>query len=215
MRVLLASILILFCFPLSGQGKFSGGSASGYAYASYTFSITPIELFSLEGNLQENSIQLVWITLSESNNSHFNIERMDGDESFRWIGEIQGAGTTQEKQLYEFTDPHPLSGKNYYRIQQVDFDNHFSYSPIVLVKFTYAEENHDFIFPNPASVSFRMKEFKEEITRVSIVDRNGQTIRVVNYSELEIDIHDLPNGMYFILLTNKTGLRSEKLIVIH
>ena len=95
----------------------------------------PIKLISFNATRQNNQTQLTFSTATEENNSFFAIERSGNGTDFRTIGKVNGAGTTTSIQNYTFTDETPLSGINYYRLKQVDFDGQFSYSPVATVVF--------------------------------------------------------------------------------
>jgi hypothetical protein len=93
--------------------------------------LLPIELSDFRANRDGSSIVLTWTTLSEYNNSHFEIIR-----DYQ-IGEV----TAQNKpSTYTFTDEHPKSGINYYRLKQVDMDGSYTYSPIVYAVFNRSQE---------------------------------------------------------------------------
>lgn len=59
-------------------------------------STLPVELISFTGNFIESKsvIQLNWATASELNNQNFEVERMDENNQFIKIGEVQGSGNS-------------------------------------------------------------------------------------------------------------------------
>jgi hypothetical protein len=64
---------------------------------------------------------LVWTTETEINNDYFEIERSTNGKSFTSIGTV-AAAHADGRQQYNFTDEHPATGLNQYRIAQVDID---------------------------------------------------------------------------------------------
>ena len=48
---------------------------------------------------------------------------------------MNGRGTTYEASNYQFTDAQPMTGVNYYRLKQLDYDGVFEYSDVVSVDF--------------------------------------------------------------------------------
>lgn len=80
----------------------------------------PVELLRFAALCDGNKVSLTWTTGSESNNSHFDIERTRDGIVFETIGQVQGAGSSQTPLDYAFTDDHP-PGLAYYRLKQVDF----------------------------------------------------------------------------------------------
>lgn len=89
--------------------------------------ILPVELpvFQVQLNQNFREVNVAWATAKEWNNSHFIIERaVDQVKNWEAIGEILGAGYSDQKLEYSFVDKNlPASGGQlFYRIRQVDFD---------------------------------------------------------------------------------------------
>ena len=68
------------------------------------------------------SNKLSWKTYSESNNSHFEIQKRDKDGFYYTIHTVFGQGNSSSIVKYEYEDYRPESIINYYRIVQYDFD---------------------------------------------------------------------------------------------
>jgi hypothetical protein len=102
--------------------------------------VLPVSLTSFTARKSNNQIQLAWSTASESNNSHFEIERSVNGTDFVKIGERKGAGNSSSVLNYSFIDNNPASGTNYYRLKQVDFDGKFEYSDIQAASLASTEE---------------------------------------------------------------------------
>ncbi len=90
-------------------------------------STVPVELVSFTGSADGKTIGLVWKTATETNNRGFDVEKKNGI-SWVKIGFVPGSGTSTESHSYSFTDNAPGTGKNTYRLRQVDFDGSFVYS---------------------------------------------------------------------------------------
>ena len=96
----------------------------------YNFEIenaTPVELVSFSANVENDNVQLRWLTATETNNSGFEIERSHTSTPLSmtdWekIGFVEGNGTTTEQHSYSFTDKNLSTGKYSYRLKQIDFD---------------------------------------------------------------------------------------------
>ncbi|TZF86026.1 T9SS type A sorting domain-containing protein (plasmid) [Pedobacter sp. BS3] len=100
--------------------------------------ILPIKLTSFTAQKQQNAVRLSWSTASETNNSHFEVLRSDG-EAFQAIGMVQGNGTTSEMNTYNFTDNNPLPGISYYQLRQVDFNGKSELSKIIPVNIEFSQ----------------------------------------------------------------------------
>jgi len=70
----------------------------------------------------ELSNKLSWKTYSESNNSHFEVQKQDDEGYYYTIQTILGQGNSSTIVDYRFEDYRPDPIINYYRIVQYDFD---------------------------------------------------------------------------------------------
>lgn len=93
----------------------------------------PIELIQFGGSIVSNGIQLCWSTASEYNSDKIEIHKLIDDEWIK-IGEVKSAGFSVTRINYTFIDTNLINGYNYYRLNQVDFDDKHEYSSIIAVK---------------------------------------------------------------------------------
>ncbi|GDX53075.1 hypothetical protein LBMAG27_21220 [Bacteroidota bacterium] len=186
---------------LTGFSDFGGGYGGG--------STLPITLSLLNVSLVDNEyVNLEWITSAELNNEYFAIERSADGKDFETIGRVEGHGTSLVKNEYSFRDENPLEGTSYYRLKQVDFDGPFSYSPIqslnnAQVVLTADDVN---VFPNPATteinVAVQMK--KEGDQEIQIIDLSGRVVYSQSQSfyegqnQFKLPLENLPTGFYFV-----------------
>ncbi len=185
-----------------GRGTNTGTSQAGaIGWVIVTVnSALPIELGTFNAKPAGNIAELSWTTATESNNSHFAIERGTDARTFSEIGQVRGAGTTQEPQSYTFTDEKPLSGTNYYRLRQVDYDGTESFSPVLSVVF--GKSDRISIAPSPATdrVRILLEEAPGRDAYWKVYDSMGREIRSgvweVESAEYELDVNELPEGMY-------------------
>lgn len=129
------------CFPATPGVTYylvidgTGGAISPF-YIDGTngaFTILPVELTYFDGKALEEQNSLSWVTASEPNNSHFEIELSTDGKHFSKIGEIAGNGTTSQMSYYSFTHDNPPSAA-YYRLKQVDYNGAFKHADVVFVK---------------------------------------------------------------------------------
>lgn len=170
----------------------------------------PVELGSFEGTKGKTNINLRWVTLSEVNNSHFELERSNDGIRFEMIGKIEGKGNTLETSVYDFVDEQPSNGINYYQLKQVDFDGQYEYSNVISIEMDF-EKSELNISPNP--VREKTKIILGEVfpnTILEIVSPTGQIVKEisVNNTVEEIDMQDLPNGIYFFRIRNNNTVQN-------
>jgi len=84
----------------------------------------PIELLYFNGVSSGRNNFLFWETASESNCSHFNIQKTFDGDYWENLVTINGSGNSNTKIKYKAIDYNVKPIINYYRMQQVDFDGH-------------------------------------------------------------------------------------------
>ena len=82
----------------------------------------PIDLVSFEGECENNETELEFTVASQQNNDYFSIYRSQNTTEWSSVGEIEGAGNTSTQMTYKWIDENPMSGNNYYRLVQTDYD---------------------------------------------------------------------------------------------
>ncbi len=109
-------------------------------------------LISFTSRAEDCIAELVWVTASEENNHFFELESSYDGQNFESIHRVFGAGTTDEKQTYRYTDTQLVSNNvTYYRLKQFDYDGTMAVSNIVSVKGEScdAEVAISRVYPNP------------------------------------------------------------------
>lgn len=98
--------------------------------------VNPIELLSFSGRYmeEEHGILLEWSTATEINNHYFEVQKSLDQQLFWAVGEVAGAGNSQENILYSFFDAEFHPGVVYYRIKQVDYGGAYAYTPVVAIE---------------------------------------------------------------------------------
>jgi len=161
-----------------------------------------------------NLIELNWTTVFEEGNSHFEIERSLDGTIFERVGELPSKGNSQNNQMYVFYDDTLVEGITYYRIKIVDIDGSFEYS--VIREVYYSSDLLSFaIHPNPGADIVKVRYSSEESgVRIRVHDSRGRVIRVFNQedgsAELNIDMREYPNGMYFVSFVSDIQVISYK-----
>lgn len=177
--------------------------------------ILPVELLNFTAEKEGNVSQLKWETASEENNNYFNVERLNANGEFEVIGQVAGHGSTSMYSYYAFVDESPLSGVNYYRLAQVDYNGNLSHSEIRAV--TFDEERS---FSTQVNYAFAQLEYSQSgangPTQISVFSSDG---KLVSETKSESPKGELPcpetDGIYFVVFTNAEGSSTHKLIIVH
>jgi len=170
----------------------------------------PVTGLQLSGQWKNNAAYLNWTTMSEYNNSHFNIERKYNDEfNFVTIGSKNSKyadGNSQTPTVYNWMDMASSDkGPIQYRIQQTDLDNNYSYSNIIIIK---PESTASFIknvYPNPSVQNqLYIKTGNSNITKmqVFIYDMKGSLLfhKQLNYESQWISLSQINAGDYKLFI---------------
>lgn len=111
----------------------------------------PVSLLYLSAQCLSNTIEIIWKTVSETNNVGFIIEKSIDDNIFSEIGFVPGAGNNSGFLTYTFIDDNPVGGYNYFRLKQIDDDGTYTYSKIVTASCLIDDFSYPIIsiYPNP------------------------------------------------------------------
>lgn len=213
---------ISYSTPVGSTNSIVNASDVGLtAFHEFPVGTLPIELLSFDGKLLQDQIELNWITASEKNNSHFDVQRSSNGQAWQSIGLIEGAGNSDENLSYQFIDTNPVVGISRYRLKQVDFDGSSSLSSVVELNFVY-RTNQLVSYPNPSNGSFTVLsnlEPKSEI-ELYILNPMGQILyqRQVmpdDFGSLEVDLGaEWVAGAYILRLKSKDGQNLTTKIMI-
>ncbi len=197
----------------AGFGQYPDNFGVVVAYLLQSSGPLPVSLINFSATLKNQSVLLQWQTASEQNLSSFMIERSADNIYFVPIDNVAAKGNSNIKVSYSTLDQQPLSGINFYRLKMFDIDGKFTYSKIVSVNLN----NPIFtlkIFPNPASnILFIEANGTTGKTFLQITDEQGRKLKeikiTVNENTIPVDIHNLPKGIYNLILrsNNKTGTK--------
>ncbi len=201
-------------YNAGGPSATASISAWGTNFGVGTASSLPIKLISFNATRQNNQAQLTFSTATEENNNFFAIERSGNGTDFRTIGKVNGAGTTTSIQNYTFSDETPLSGINYYRLKQVDFDGQFSYSPVVNVVFDNKAGIR--LAPTPVQDQLRVEldEMFQEDAQWQLYDFAGRLVQTgvlsAENTVFNVEVGSLTPGNYVIrVVSGQTTLTKQ------
>ena len=158
--------------------------------------VLPIELSKFEGVNKDNKVLLNWTTETESNNKLFEVEKSSDGINFSKIGEVNGGGNSHQQINYDFIDPRPNKGTNYYRLKQIDNDGTSKHSSIVTLNF---EMELPRFYPNPAE-DHVIIDIKNKTQSVSIKNLLGQEVFTLHSipEDGKVNLNELPNGSYIL-----------------
>lgn len=207
--------------------KWSPSGGTGYTLsfggsASLDCTVLPIELkeFTAEYQMEHDVVDLVWVTDSELNSSHFEVEKSTDGVNFRTISTVNAMGNSQYETHYYVVDEDPSVGVNYYRLNQFDVDGNSKYSEIRSVNILDNVYDMLSVFPNPttgrAEVIFN--SYSKEDVLLNVTSSTGNVlvnmpVKAVNGgNRVELDMVDQASGVYIITVTTKDKVYKTKLV---
>lgn len=173
----------------------------------------PVKLADFTATLQSGGTpqtELDWTTTFEQNNHYFLIQRSTDGQNFSVIDTVAAAANASNGHSYTYTDQHPLTGADYYRLAQVDLDGTTNYSEIREV---FVQQQASTVTtaglslsPNPADaiVYLQLGDGVSGSVEVRLMDVQGRTLRNWVFQKPEgswsqsLDVSGLPAGSYFI-----------------
>ncbi len=183
----------------------------------------PVSWNGISATVKEKDVKVIWSVASQINNEKFVIERSDDMENFNPVGEVTGGGNVATPLQYEFNDHGAFSGKQtqqlFYRIRQVDYDGHFSFSKVVAANEQQTNTSGISIQPNPANGIIHITGINSVLpVKVIVTDMAGRELLSVERTSsdtLPLDLSSLKKGLYLISVVSDQLLllNSSKLIL--
>ncbi|MFZ1461311.1 MAG: T9SS type A sorting domain-containing protein, partial [Ignavibacteria bacterium] len=189
----------------------------------------PVELASFTSAISGRNVTLNWSTVSELNNSGFDIEKsiVKGQTSEGWskIGFINGSGTISEPQNYSFTDKNLATGKYKYRLKQIDFNGNFEYFELAEEISIGIPDKYELSqnYPNPFNPVTNLEYGIAKLGFVSlkIYDVLGrELVTLVNeikepgYYKIKFNAGNLSSGVYFYRMEAGDFVTVKKFVVM-
>jgi hypothetical protein len=185
--------------------------------------LLPVTLISFTAQLQNDKVELKWITATEINTSHFIVEKSIDGKDFSEAGMVFAGGNTVAQKSYTFTDA--ITGKQdgviYYRLVSYDIDGQKELSETRIVRLSKQNEQTVSIitYPNPVADELRITlpagwQNKKVVYEIFML--NGKTVKKTetpNSSQTEtINISNLASGMYIIRVSAEGQAAQQKII---
>jgi hypothetical protein len=186
----------------------------------------PVELAGFAARLDGTDAVLTWRTLSETNNSGFEVQHRAGEEgAFEQVGFREGQGSTSEATAYRFRVADLRPGPHDFRLRQVDVDGSTSLTDVVTVEVALDEAfAWTRVAPNPVAgtgtLSMQVRE-TQEVT-VELYDLLGRRVRTVHNGALQsgrrhqvaLDAGDLAGGGYLLRVDGENFSDTQRVMIV-
>ena len=209
-------------FLQAGNNIFTGGIGDGWSSTYIPMGPIPVNFLYFNAQKQgQTTAFLNWKTAQEINSAFFDVERSTDALNYTYIGQVNAAGNSQVPVSYSFTDNHPQSGLNYYRLKQTDRDGRFVYTPARLVRFDELNTASVKYFPNPTNGILNIEltaAMKSESKIINISNAAGIVLNQIRAGistnpVLQIDLRNYPSGIYFIQVKTVSTNSTERVVL--
>lgn len=192
----------------------------------------PVELQELTVQQRNQRAQLQWTTASETGNAGFYVETQSlsadsttTESAWTALGFVEGTGTTDAPQSYQFETGELKYGAHAFRLRQVDTGGTETTTDPVTVEVqlsqAYAVEAP---YPNPSRGQATLPVTVSETQRVQVIlyDMLGRRIATVHDGEIsgqdtrpiQLDTGGLASGTYFVRVRGQGFVATERLTVV-
>lgn len=177
----------------------------------------PVHLLHFKVKRENDKAFLEWSTASEKNHSHFDVEVKKGPSgNFKKIGSVHSAlSSSSNVKVYKFDyNTEGIAGNYYFRLKQVDMDQTFEYSPVILLSLpasinltAHIESNRVAFFPK-----LNLSTARSGTLEVVMLNNLGTMINSSSYN-IETDGEqpaftlgsDVPSGHYILIAIFKSS----------
>ena len=123
---------------------------------------------------------------------------------------------------YNWTDDNPFNGVSYYRLAQTDYDGTSEIFDPIAVTCESSITGYS-VYPNPAievlNIDIELTSYQGNDVEIEIMDINGRVIQSQNaqldrgYNHLEVDLSEIPSGLYMINFAGTKNYIKESRII--
>lgn len=168
----------------------------------------PVTWLNFTARGESNGVLLNWSTAREQNTRDFEIQHGDG-RGWDRVATVHAAVNSGDVEHYSYLHNTVAHGVHYYRILQRDVDGKESYSKVIAVDFSGAQ-NRLSVYPNPiANGQITVEVEKEEKARLFTATGKLVLERQLLPGVQQLQLPFLQKGFYFL----KAGEKTERIMV--
>ncbi|HAS43899.1 MAG TPA: hypothetical protein DCS93_25710 [Microscillaceae bacterium] len=203
-----SATLVSNTFTTLGTGTFT---------LAWNYTALPVDLLSFDAKLVGKKVKLDWVAVNERDIKQYEVERSTDGRTFKKIGVVLANGDERKTHRYNFVDPAPENGINYYRVRQVESSGSARRSRTIEVKVAVTRSLE--VFPNPArkfrDIQILVPAESGDKVDISVWDVKGnrtysQSYKNFNGAPITFGDLNLPKGIYIIKASINDGIDGVK-----
>jgi hypothetical protein len=175
----------------------------------------PVTFLNIKAKVSGASNIVEWSTAYESAIKTYEVERSSDGNTFQKLGEQQPQNN-QNGAAYQWVDPTPVNGSNYYRIRSVDEDGSARYSMVVKVN-RGIDVKEVFVNSNISaggSITLQLNGQPAGMLSLSLASVSGQILGTKRFAHtggsstqvLQITDQPMTDGVYFLTVQTAEGM---------
>ncbi len=184
----------------------------------------PVELVNFTAKLYGKDVHLSWTTITELNCFGFEIQKSYDLVNWQILGFLEAHSNSVSPIEYSFIDEKTEPIKTFYRLKIIDNDGSFKFSEIININ---SEVLSEYVlyqnYPNPfnsnTTISWSMNQSGfVELKLFDILGREIKTlveeIKQAGFYRFQLNLDDLPSGVYYYQLSVNDFVQTKKLSLI-
>lgn len=173
-----------------------------------------LSLFTASYLPHENQVSIDWITESEFNCKHFELEKSTNGSDFFGLVQVESKGNSSSQQTYQYIDKDIQAPYYYYRLNQVDIDGQYAHTEAVKVYSNNMTNVVLFTFADALQIA--IPNIQGHCT-LSLQDMQGRKVKeiqatIIGNWEETIDISQLAAGCYFYSVNRDGSIKTGKIM---
>ncbi|MBI1780875.1 MAG: T9SS type A sorting domain-containing protein [Sphingobacteriales bacterium] len=201
-------------FALANSSSGSSGSGAGSGFITQILDIILKDFNAVRKN---NSVNITWSTLSETETDYFEIQSSTDRNDWSTINKIN-AGNYSTGNYYSINDSRVLSTNTYYRLKMVNKTGSITYSEISLIRYNGIISKMS-VYPNPATdyIYITLNQNANNGT-IRLSSFEGKTVINKNISNssgiVKLETQNLPKGIYVVEVKDaNNNIETNKVII--
>ena len=192
------------------------GVGADLTSCNFPLSVLPVSWQGFSAVKQNNNeVNLTWIIAQQKDVKGYYVEHSADGSNWKTIGFVNASNTNAASHKYSFIHQNILSGKQYYRIRQTDFDGSSNYSAIEAVEVINNATVK--IWSNNRNIVQieQTKGSRNQPTKAMLFDFSGRIIsqNILHEGSGTIDMNGLSAGTYVVSVQLPEGkTHSQKII---
>lgn len=197
-----------------------------YIYSGSTIVALPVTLSGFSADVKGTTVILKWQTLSESNSSHFIVEKSSDNQHFYQVTQVNAAGISSSIRNYSFEDNKPayFERPTYYRLVLIDKNGSKKYSNVVNVSIKAVRSFVKKLYPNPIQrgniMQVEIISDKQQRVSIKLININGSKVQELASSLQKgnniVDISlpkSVASGMYALLVQMEDDVQQIPVLI--